>query len=152
MSGAAHNPGQEFWQPPVSQAVQTPEPTGRMVEVCDRCGAEFVMGSRYCHVCGWARSSRIATTTRGVGRHFRTARQAIYTELRNIREGLGLGTASLLALTVGMLCLLGAIFTGVVFTATTVLDWQAVQLWRIEWLLGASTAFLAGILLKKRPS
>jgi hypothetical protein len=29
------------------------------------------------------------------------------------------------------------------------LDWQAVQLWRIEWLLGATASFLAGILLKK---
>jgi len=35
------------------------------------------------------------------------------------------------------------------FTAATVLDWQAVQLWRIEWLLGAAVAFVAGILLKK---
>jgi hypothetical protein len=35
------------------------------------------------------------------------------------------------------------------FTAGTVLDWQAVQIWRVEWLLGAAAAFLAGILLKK---
>jgi hypothetical protein len=30
-----------------------------------------------------------------------------------------------------------------------VLDWQAIQLWRIEWLLGAAAAFVAGCLLKK---
>jgi hypothetical protein len=36
-----------------------------------------------------------------------------------------------------------------VFTATTVLDWQAVQVWRIEWLLAAAVAFLAAILLKR---
>jgi len=29
------------------------------------------------------------------------------------------------------------------------IDWQAVQLWRIEWLLGAVAAFVAGCLLKK---
>jgi hypothetical protein len=29
-----------------------------------------------------------------------------------------------------------------------VLDWQAVQLWRIEWLLGSAAAFLATIALK----
>jgi hypothetical protein len=35
------------------------------------------------------------------------------------------------------------------YTAATVLDWQAVQIWRIEWLLASAAAFLAGILLKK---
>ena len=38
--------------------------------------------------------------------------------------------------------------TGLVYTAATVLDWQAVQIWRIEWLLAAIAAFLAGILLR----
>jgi len=28
-------------------------------------------------------------------------------------------------------------------------DFQAIQLWRIEWLLAAVAAFVAGILLKK---
>ena len=37
-----------------------------------------------------------------------------------------------------------------VFSARTVLDWQAVQLWRIEWLLGAIAMFAAGVLLKRR--
>jgi hypothetical protein len=40
--------------------------------------------------------------------------------------------------------------TGFVFTATTLLDWQAVQLWRIEWLLGSVAMFAAGFLLKKK--
>jgi hypothetical protein len=31
----------------------------------------------------------------------------------------------------------------------TAVDWQAIQLWRIEWLLGAVAAFIAGALLKR---
>ena len=37
----------------------------------------------------------------------------------------------------------------VCFSPRTALDWQAIQLWRIEWLLGAVAAFVAGCLLKK---
>jgi hypothetical protein len=45
---------------------------------------------------------------------------------------------------------IAAVFTGLLFNATTLLDWQAVQLWRIEWLLGSVAMFVAGILLKKK--
>ena len=66
-----------------------------------------------------------------------------------IRLGLGLPAASLIAFIAGLMCLAAAIATGLVFTAATVLDWQAVQIWRVQWLLGAAAAFLAGILLKR---
>jgi len=48
-----------------------------------------------------------------------------------------------------LICVAGAVGVGLIFTVQTTLDWQAVQVWRIEWLLGASASFLAGILLKK---
>jgi hypothetical protein len=35
-------------------------------------------------------------------------------------------------------------------TAKTLVDWQAIQMYRIEWLLAATAAFVAGILLKKK--
>jgi hypothetical protein len=38
----------------------------------------------------------------------------------------------------------------VVYKEDTLVDWQAVQAWRIEWLLAAMAALLAGILLKKK--
>ncbi len=66
-----------------------------------------------------------------------------------MREALGLNTGSLIALIAGVMCMVAAVATGFIFSATTVLDWQAVQLWRIEWLLAAIAAFLAGVLLKK---
>jgi hypothetical protein len=43
----------------------------------------------------------------------------------------------------------GALAVSVFFSARTVLDWQAIQLWRIEWLLAAVAAFVAGCLLKR---
>jgi hypothetical protein len=39
--------------------------------------------------------------------------------------------------------------TGVIYKTGTLADWQAMQIWRIEWLLGASAALLAAILLKR---
>jgi len=45
--------------------------------------------------------------------------------------------------------MVGAISVGWVYSAQTLSDFQAIQLWRIEWLLGAAAAFLAGILLKR---
>jgi cytosine/uracil/thiamine/allantoin permease len=65
-------------------------------------------------------------------------------------QSLGLSTAAFVAFGIGVLCLLGALGVGLVFSARTMLDWQAVQLWRIEWLLGAVAAFVAGCLLKKK--
>jgi hypothetical protein len=43
-----------------------------------------------------------------------------------------------------------AALAGFLYKAETLVDWQAIQVWRIEWLLGAAAALLAGILLKKK--
>jgi hypothetical protein len=141
MAGVVHNPGQEFWQPPMPQAQ---EAVGRMVEVCDSCGSEFVGGARYCHVCGETRGAHPTASGR-ISRYFEPLANVVL----DVKGALGLGTASLLAFVVGLGCIVAALFTGVVYTAATVLDWQAVQVWRLEWLLGAAVAFIAGILLKK---
>jgi hypothetical protein len=115
-----------------------------MVEVCDRCGNEFVVGARYCHVCGETRGAR-AHSSSAVGRYLRP----VATFFVSVRRGIGLSAASLVALAIGLGCILAAVFLGVFYTAATVLDWQALQVWRLEWLLGAAVAFIAGILLKK---
>jgi len=108
-------------------------------ESCPRCGTEFVAGSRFCHVCGAERERRASA------RRFQWAR---FLDIHSVQERLGLSMASVIALVIGIICVLTAIGTGLVYTASTVLDWQAVQIWRIEWLLAAVAAFLAGILLK----
>jgi hypothetical protein len=72
-----------------------------------------------------------------------------YMDFHAIREALGLTIGSLIAFVLGVACVGCAVATGLMYTATTLLDWQAVQIWRIEWLLAAVAAFLAGILLKR---
>ena len=53
------------------------------------------------------------------------------------------------AFLIGLFCMVGALAVSVFFSARTALDWQAIQLWRIEWLIAAVAAFGAGCLLKK---
>jgi hypothetical protein len=67
-----------------------------------------------------------------------------------IRDALGQTNASLAALLAGCFCLLAAVLVGFFFSATKLLDWQAVQLWRIQWLLAAIALFVAGVVLKKK--
>ena len=136
---AEHVGGQreEFWRPPASA-------TGSRVLTaasrCRHCGAEFPAGARFCHLCGGERAAR--------PQDWRQAVRQLWQSLR-IRESLGLSTAPAIAFGMGMVCVLMALFTGVVFSTATLSDWQAVQMWRVEWLLAAGVALLAGILLKK---
>ena len=115
-----------------------------MVEVCNRCGNEFVVGARYCHVCGETRGA-LARSSSGAGRYLRPFGNFF----ASLKQAFGLPTVSLVAFVVGLGCIFAAVFIGVFYTAATVLDWQAVQVWRLEWLLGAVVAFIAAILLKK---
>ncbi len=143
MADVAHNVEQEFWRPPVVTAPVTPmaKATSGMVEVCDGCGSEFMMGARFCHICGTTRASQADNSS--------VHHWARHLEFQSIKDRIGLSTGSLIAFIIGIGCVLLAIAVGFYFTAQTVLDWQAVQIWRIQWLLAAVAAFIAGILLKK---
>jgi hypothetical protein len=157
MSEVVHNAEREFWQPPVASTPLTVETVIQpaMVEACDNCETEFIPGSRFCHTCGAERAESSAQNefSSRVRSAFAWAR---HLEFHNIerwivstREWLGLPTAALVSFAIGLFCVAGAIMVGLIFSVQTTLDWQAVQVWRIEWLLGASASFLAGILLKK---
>ncbi len=144
MSDAAHNVQQEYWRPPAPPARVAEAPIGKRGQLtCEQCGTEFVMGSRFCHVCGGEREPLV-----GIG----NSSWAEILDFTRIREALGLSIGSLIAFIAGIGCTIAAIVTGFMFSASTLLDWQAVQVWRIEWLLAAAAAFLAGILLKKASS
>jgi hypothetical protein len=142
MAEVVHNVPQEYWRPPAGATADLEAKSASgLVEACDRCETEFMVGARFCHTCGAPRPKVVsASTARGWTR---------YLEFHNIKERLGLPTASLIAFFIGTGCVLAAIAVGFVFSAQTVLDWQAVQLWRMQWLLAAAAAFIAGILLKK---
>lgn len=127
---------QEFWRPPMPELSNGQERS----QTCDGCGTEFIHGSRYCHCCG---ASRGETGTA------RVIELPGLTELAAFGRRLGLTAPALAAFLFGVVSLVAALSVGIVFTAHTALDWQAIQLWRIEWLLAAIAGFAAGLLLKK---
>ncbi|OLC95274.1 MAG: hypothetical protein AUH86_12430 [Acidobacteria bacterium 13_1_40CM_4_58_4] len=122
MSEVANETQHEFWRPPAAQQAAA---LAGMVEACDRCGTEFMVGARFCHVCGTSRSAHASVAReQSWTRHLEF--QNIMQGLRNMGNGLSLSTASLIA-------------------------FQAIQMYRTQWLLAAVAAFVAGILLKKTP-
>ena len=141
MSQAAHDLHGEFWKPPVEEQAANPARTeATPLRACPRCGTEFVIGARYCHVCGASRSAH---------RHsFQGSLIQVVNAIRYLRESLKLPAWSLGAFTLGVFCFAAALATGFLFSADTLSDWQAIQAWRMEWLLGSVAAFVAGILLK----
>jgi len=138
MSDVVHDAQHEFWRPPVVQPVAA---RPGMVEVCDGCSSEFMVGSLFCHVCGMSREVRTST-----------AHWTLYLQFHNIKRALGLSTAALIAFVAGMACLvMAAVAVSIIYSVQTFNDFQAVQSYRMQWLLGAIAAFTAGLLLKKRP-
>lgn len=133
---------QQYWRPSLERRGPIVNPES---ELCPRCGTEFIIGSRFCYVCGADRDLPGAARTR----HFDWKR---HLDFGRLQARLGLGTASLVAFVAGCICLVAAALTGVMYTATTMLDWEAVQAWRMQWLLAAIAAFVAGVLLKKAPA
>ena len=72
-----------------------------------------------------------------------------YLHFHEIKRSIGLATAALIAFMIGLGCVAGAIGLSLFYRASTLAEFQAIQMWRIEWLLAATASFVAGILLKK---
>jgi len=143
MAGAIHNTPQEFWRPPI-----VPETaTSGLVEVCGHCHAEFMAGARFCHSCGAERLSKADLPAEASWtRHLQFLHVL---EFQSVKDRLGLSTAAMVSFLVGLGCILGAMLVGIIYSVQNFADFQAIQLWRMEWLLGALVAFVAGILLKR---
>jgi hypothetical protein len=131
---------QEFWKPARSSYVKA-VPAETNEHTCCKCGGDLVVGALFCHVCG---AERYSAFQGSVWRRFPSWR-----DVASVRDALGHSTASLIALVLGSIFMVAALLTGFIYAATTVLDWQAIQLWRIEWLLAALASFAAGTLLRK---
>lgn len=136
----------EYWRPPLEHLQRNV--VAQEIDSCQHCNSEFVVGARFCHVCGMQRD---ALPGRRMQMQRFAARFARYLDFGLLREKLGLTTPALVAFAAGVICLISTIFVSAAFDARTVLDWQALQIWRVQWLLAAVAAFVAGILLNRTP-
>jgi len=179
MSEIVQETRQEFWRPPspvVPDELVIRETIPTMAEACSRCGTEFLLGSRFCHTCGNRRDEVINAAAKvdsaalaGIWEQAVAKVSSLYPAVADswsqvkfpawlrylhfheIKSWIGLPTASLIAFVIGIGCIGGALLVGLL-TARTFVDWQAIQLYRVEWLLAATASFVAGILLKKPSS
>jgi len=142
MSDLVRDAQQEFWRPPLAE--QNAEPA--MAEACRRCATEFMVGAAFCHICGLGRHRASATPSDSWARHLSFLRALEFT---NVKRWFGLPLASLCAFLLGLAFLVAALSMGFLSVRDNT-DFEAVQLWRIQWLMAACAAFLAGILLKTR--
>jgi hypothetical protein len=180
MAELAHGTQPEFWRPPTptttDDVVVVRQSISTMAEACPRCSTEFLLGSRFCHACGAKRPEglspaamadaavvagmwqqgvhRVNSLFRGIpwGKIWRTIKMPTWSRnlhFQEIKNRTGLSTGSLIALVIGLACVAGALLVGLL-TANTLVEWQAIQFYRAEWLLAATAAFVAGILLKKQ--
>ena len=94
---------QEFWKPAVAprQEAVAAETTD---QVCQECGTDFVLGSRFCYVCGADRNANLGATPL-------TGLRA-WIDFASLRDALGQSYASLVALVMGFACVIAAIVTG----------------------------------------
>lgn len=133
---------QEYWRSPNPEIMRLVKPVAAAAP-CWHCGADYSPGAHFCHVCGSEREKRLAVPAPAPEMPVHRV------DLFELRQRLGLSIASVVFFLIGIGCMIAAALTGFIYKADTLVDWQAIQLWRIEWLLAASAAMLAGILLKR---
>ncbi len=122
-------------------AVVEAEPSTRH-DLCQHCGAEFVVDSPFCRMCGRAKNET------AIGRERKNFWRAM--EFYQLRRALGLSIGAMICFILGVACVGAAIATGFIYTANTLVDWQAIQAWRCEWLIAAGVVFVCGVLLNSR--
>lgn len=102
---------------------------------CRKCGTDLNLGAEFCHVCGrWAFGS-------GLSRAMKTFKTAVVEA--------GLEAPVLICMLVAGIFAVISLFVGIRMDPKTIAEWQVIQFWRIEWLLGAIVVLLFGVLLKK---
>ena len=122
-------------------AVAEAEPAVRH-DLCRHCGTEFVVDSPFCRMCGRAKSET------AMAREKKSLWCAA--DFSQLRRSLGLSIGAMICFILGVACVGAGVATGFIYTASTLVDWQAIQAWRCEWLIAAGVAFVCGILLNGR--
>lgn len=178
MAEVVQDTQQEFWRSPtvLGPIPETALPAApvQVAEACADCGSEFMIGAKFCHTCGlsrpavdctdaavmaglWARSVAWnaqwmrsgSSYVASAWRRFSVPRWTHYLHFHEIKRWIGLPTAALISFMIGLGCVAGAIGVSLFYKASNLAEFQAIQMWRIEWLLAATASFVAGILLKK---
>jgi hypothetical protein len=176
MGEVIQSTGQEFWRsptvldPPVEAVL--PAQVQYTNEACGECGTEFMIGAGFCHTCGlrrpagnavggdpaamagmWTRNlSLVRSRAAWVAASLRKVSFPTwlrYLHFHEIQHSVGLPTAALIAFIIGLGCVVGALAVSLFYKASNLAEFQAIQMWRIEWLVAATSSFVAGILLKK---
>jgi len=107
-----------------------------------------MVGAAFCHICGMGRHRSATNDSETWSRHFGFLQNL---EFAKVRNWFCLPLPSLCAFLIGTAFLIVALAQGL-RNVQEFPDFEAVQLWRIQWLMAACAAFLAGILLKNRKS
>ena len=102
---------------------------------CKKCGTDLKLGAEFCHVCGrWVFGSNMSRLMKG-------ARAAM--------SQIGIEPPVLICMVTAAIFAVISMFVGIRIDPKTIGEWQVIQYWRIEWLLGAIVMLLFGVLLRK---
>lgn len=102
---------------------------------CTKCGTDLKLGAEFCHVCGrWVFGSNLSRLWKG-------AREGLAQTEIELPVLISMMTAAVFAVI--------SLFVGIRIDPKTIGEWQVIQFWRIEWLLGAIVMLLFGVLLRK---
>jgi len=110
-------------------------------QFCTICAAPYSLGARFCSQCGLNREA--------VPHKAKWNLLSEWVDLDGIRERTGLSAISLVLAVLACICMLATIMTGLLYNTATLAEWQAVQTWRIEWLLASVASLLGALLFKK---
>src|SRR3954469_6451100 len=98
---------QEFWRPAQEQLQAAPT----SVPMCARCGADYVIGSRFCHVCGAGRDERARSQSSTFTNKLKM--------IAHVPELLNLSIASTVLFALGAFCAAASIAIGFIYSAQT---------------------------------
>lgn len=144
MADMKRESAEEYWRPAPSAAnpfpAYAPQKRGNEAS-CALCGTPYAIGARFCHFCGLSRE----------GAQEEPNPIKNWLDLDAMRTRFGLPTASLVLVLAAAVFMIATVMTGLVYNTATLAEWQAVQTWRIEWLLATVVALLAAMLFKSKP-
>jgi len=144
MADISRELSQEYWRqaPTPGKDFQTPGFNSQGSQAfCTVCGTPYAAGALFCHLCGLGREKDLRAEKPGLNLE--------WLDFDRIREQTGLSTVPLVLVLLATLFMLATVMTGLIYDTSTIAEWQAVQTWKVEWLLAAIATLLGAMLFKK---